>query len=92
MFNYCSSLKYLDLSNFNIQNVKNMRCMFSNCSSLTNINLSNFNAQNITNMEFIFCGCKSLNNINLATLKLRINPSKIYINFNFFFKVWFISN
>jgi len=71
MFNDCSSLKYIDLSNFNVQNVKNMRCMFSNCSSLTKINLSNFNAQNITNMGFFFCGCKSLNNINLSNFNVQ---------------------
>ena len=29
MFSYCSSLNYLDLSNFNINNVTNMRGIFN---------------------------------------------------------------
>ena len=35
MFSDCSSLTNINLSNFNTQNVTNMRCMFYNCSSLT---------------------------------------------------------
>ena len=33
MFSGCSSLKELNLSNFNANNVKNMRGMFSRCSN-----------------------------------------------------------
>ena len=51
MFCDCESLTNINLSNFNIQNVTNMRCMFEGCKSLTNINLSNFNTQNVTNMN-----------------------------------------
>ena len=32
MFSGCSSLKELNLSNFNTNNVTNMVCMFSGCS------------------------------------------------------------
>ena len=42
MFNYCTSLKSLDLSNFNTQKVKDMSSMFYHCSSLS-LDLSNFN-------------------------------------------------
>jgi len=45
MFNGCSSLKDINLSNFNTQNVINMNAMFERCSSLKEINLSNFNTQ-----------------------------------------------
>ena len=38
MFYHCSSLINFDLSNFNTNNVTNMRIMFYYCSSLTNIN------------------------------------------------------
>ena len=31
MFNYCKSLEYLDLSNFDTSNVKNMKYMFHRC-------------------------------------------------------------
>ena len=66
MFNRCISLKNIDLSNFNTQNVNNISFMFYKCCSLTNINLSNFNTQNVTNMSNIFSGCSSLTNINLS--------------------------
>ena len=37
MFNNCSSLTSLDLSNFNTSNVTNISSMFSNCSSLKDV-------------------------------------------------------
>ena len=42
MFDGCSSLKELNLSNFNTNNVTNMAFMFCRCSSLKELNLSNF--------------------------------------------------
>jgi len=45
MFNGCSSLKEINLSKFNTQNVTDMSWMFYGCSSLKEINLSNFNTQ-----------------------------------------------
>ena len=41
MFNECSSLTSLNLSNFNTNNVKDMSYMFSKCSSLTSLNTKN---------------------------------------------------
>ena len=57
MFAGCSSLKELNLSNFNTNNVTNMKCMFSRCSSLKELNLSNFNTNNVTDMYKMFDGC-----------------------------------
>ena len=56
MFYGCSSLKTLNLSNFNTYNVTNMIYMFAKCSSLTELNLSNFNfnINNVTNMHGMF--------------------------------------
>ena len=63
MFSGCSSLKELNLSNFNTNNVTNMNSMFSGCSSLKELNLSNFNTNNVTNMRWMFSGCsKQLKN------------------------------
>ena len=50
MFDLCSSLKYIDLSNFDTSKVTNMYMMFSDCSSLKSINLLNFNTSNVTVM------------------------------------------
>ena len=46
-------LKELNLSNFNTNNVTDMRSMFSECSSLKELNLINFN----TNIVIIFMVC-----------------------------------
>ena len=60
MFSECNSLTTIDLSNFNTQNVTNMRDMFYECKSLKTIDLSSFNTQNVTNMGYMFSGCNSL--------------------------------
>ena len=57
MFCGCSSLKELNISNFNTNNVTNMQYMFSGCSSLKELNLSNFNTINVTYMGCMFYGC-----------------------------------
>ena len=48
MFYYCSSLKELNLSNFNTNNVTDMSYMFAGCSSLKELNLTRFNTNNVT--------------------------------------------
>ena len=62
----CSSLKELNLSNFNTYNVINMNKMFERCSSLKEINLSNFNTNNVIDMSCMFSYCLSLRKINLS--------------------------
>ena len=53
MFYKCSSLKELNLSKFNTNNVTNMFYMFGECSALEELNLLNFNNTNVTNMNYI---------------------------------------
>ena len=65
MFIGCSSLKELNLINFNTNNVTNMSCMFFECSSLKVLNLNNFNTNNVTDMSCMFSEC-------LDELKLKI--------------------
>ena len=72
MFSRCSSLKELNLSNFNTNNVINMSKMFSGCSSLKELNLSIINTNNVTNMRWMFSGC-------LDELKFKIKSQ--YKNF-----------
>ena len=57
MFRGCSSLKELNLNNFNTNNVTDMECMFYGCSSLKKLNLNNFNTNKVTNMGKMFYGC-----------------------------------
>ena len=72
MFRGCSSLKELNLNNFNSNNVINMECMFYLCSSLKELNLNNFNTNNVTNMSGMFSKCSD-------QLKLKIKSQ--YKNF-----------
>ena len=74
MFSNCNSLKSLDLSNFNTENIKDMHCMFYNCNSLRSLDLSNFNTQNVTNMFSLFFGCNSLISLNLTNF----NTQNVY--------------
>ena len=70
----CSSLKSIDLSSFNTNNVNNMRCMFSECSSLKSIDLSSFNTTNVEDMGCMFYGCSSLKkeNVKISSYGKRI--------------------
>ena len=59
MFSGCSSLKKLNLSNFNTVNVINMSGMFNSCSSLNEINISYFDIKNATDMVGMFYRCSN---------------------------------
>ena len=76
MFGGCSSLKSIDLSSFNTNNVTNMICMFCGCSSLKSIDLSSFNTNNVYSMESMFSGCSSLESIDLSSFNT--NNSSMY--------------
>ena len=66
MFDYCTSINDLDVSNFDTSNVTSMRYMFSNCFSLENLDVSGWNTQNVTNMLGLFNSCRSLKSINVS--------------------------
>ena len=57
MFARCSSLKELNLNNFNTNNVTDMYGMFYGCSSLKELNFNNFNTNNVTDMSCMFGKC-----------------------------------
>lgn len=73
MFEGCSSLTSLDVSNFNTSNVTDMGHMFSGCSSLTSLDLSSFNTSNVTYMFRMFYGCSNLTSLDLSSF----NTSKV---------------
>ena len=66
MFQYCSSLTSLDVSNFKTENVTDMSAMFSGCTNLATLNLSGLKNDNVTNMSQMFSGCSSLTSLNLS--------------------------
>ena len=82
MFYNCSSLKELDLNNFNTTNVTDMHSMFSGCSSLKEIDLKNFNVSKVKDMGRMFYFCEKLitlgfwenfNTINVTNMEEMFN-------------------
>ena len=69
MFDLCSKLESIDLSNFEPTSVRYMALMFCNCKSLKTINLSNFIAENTLFIDNMFNGCSSLETIDFTNFK-----------------------
>ena len=67
MFEECSSLTELDVSNFVTSNVTSMSAMFYGCSSLTELDVSNFDTSKVTDMSFMFYNCANLTNLDLSS-------------------------
>lgn len=80
MFNNCSALTSLDLSNFDTSSVTNMQNIFNGCSSLTSLDVSNWNLDlNIlTSYSNILTGSNALQTINLS----HANEDTITVIFN----------
>ena len=73
MFNGCSALKSLDLTNFNTAKVTDMGNMFYGCSALTSLDLTNFNTANVEFMYYMFEGCSALKSLDLT----KFNTAKV---------------
>lgn len=67
MFDACSSLTSLNVSNFNTAKVTNMSGMFYDCKSLTSLDLSSFNTGNVTDMSWMLGWCTSLTSLDLSS-------------------------
>ena len=56
--------KELELTNWNISNVKNLSRLFYNCESLSSLpDISKWNTNNVTDISFLFYGCKFLSSL-----------------------------
>ena len=82
MFQSCTLLKYLDLSNFNTSKVNNMENMFYQCISLISLNLSNFDTKSTTNMASMFRDCISLKSLYLDNFNTTLvtNMNGMFLN------------
>ena len=61
IFEY-TRFKYIDISYWNVSNVKSMQYMFAYCETLESVgNLLKWNVSKVTNMNSMFYGCKSFN-------------------------------
>ena len=67
MFNGCSKLTILDLTNFNTSKVTRMDYMFQSCSKLTTLDLTSFDTTKTTDIFAMFSSCSKLNKIYLSS-------------------------
>ena len=66
MFENCSALTSLDLSEWDTANVTNVSKMFKNCSALTAVgDLSSWDTSRVTDMSEMFYGCGALTSLDL---------------------------
>ena len=68
MFNGYTSLKVVNLEEFDASALVSMDYMFNGCSSLHTIYLSELSATEVTTMERMFNGCSSLTSVDLSKI------------------------
>lgn len=66
MFAGWTSLKNVDISNFDTHNCDRFNGMFQGCISLESIDVSGFDTSNATSMVGMFAGCSSLKSLDLS--------------------------
>ena len=63
-------ITHLDLTKWDMSNVKEMSLMFGECHSLKSIDVSNWNTSKDCEMFDVFDGCEVLNTIDILPLML----------------------
>ena len=66
MFDGCSSLTSLDVSNWDTSNVGSLNFTFDGCSSLTSLDVANWKTQNVYGMNGVFSNCSNLTSLDLS--------------------------
>jgi len=62
-FRNCSKLVYLNVNDWNTENVIGLWSTFMGCSSLSELNLNGWNTEKVYNMDHLFSGCSNLKTI-----------------------------
>lgn len=70
-FENFTNLEYIDFSNMDTSEVRNMSNMFKGCKSLKRLDLRSFDASKVTDMHNMFKDCESLEAINLLYFNTR---------------------
>ena len=81
MFNGCSNLVKLDVTNFNTAKVTTMFGMFNACSNLTELDVTHFNTAKVTAMNGMFSGCSNLTELDLTHFNTE-NVTNMWIMFD----------
>ena len=66
MFFYCSHLKTVDVSNWDLSNVIDMSDTFSHCDSLKSLDVSNWDVSNVRYLWYTFSHCLSLKALDVS--------------------------
>ena len=67
MFYHCISLKSVDVSDWDVENVQNFFAMFKECFALQSIKgLDNWNTTTATDMSSMFYNCNALTNVDVS--------------------------
>ena len=66
MFQGCTNLTSLDVSNWNTSNVLQMNNMFHGCKNLTSLDVSNWDTSKVTNMSGMFNGCSKIQTLDVS--------------------------
>ena len=84
LFAECLNLIYLDLFNFNCEDITNMVCMFLECINLQQIRISNINTKKVEDMNCMFYGCRSLKHLDLSFFNTQnvINMNRLFFGCN----------
>ena len=88
MFEQCSKITEIDLSNFDTSEVTGMSQMFSGCSQLTSINLTKFNTSKVQRMHSMFMSCSQLTSLDLSSFDTS-NVQMMQYMFFWLFKISF---
>ena len=80
LFERCSSLTSINLSNFKTVLVNNMSHLFSRCNSLESIEFNNIDTSSVVDMSYMFYNCKALKLVGLFSF----NTQKV-TNLSFMF-------
>ena len=68
MFDNCSRLESLDISNLRTDSATNMQSMFNGLPRyITSLDVSHFNTSNVTNMQYMFCKASGLTSLDLSS-------------------------
>ncbi|EDG4834234.1 BspA family leucine-rich repeat surface protein, partial [Listeria monocytogenes] len=82
MFNYCSVLEELDVSNFDTSSVTTMRDMFGSSGKLEKLDVSNFDTSSVTTMQAMFYGCTSLEELDVSNFDTNSVTNMSYMFYN----------
>lgn len=79
MFQNCSRLTSLDITNFNTANVTDMSYMFHSCTKLKSLDVTNFNTAKVKNMIRMFSNCQALTSLNVTNFNTEKIPDMSYM-------------